>query len=419
MDKKKIWESYRFPLILLAGILTGAILGLVLGEKATVLAPLGDIFINLMFTIVVPMVFISITNAVGSMLNMKRLGKILGSLVLVFVVTGLFAAALVLIVVNVFPPAANTSITMGSAEVGETASISSMIVNTLTVDDFTGLLSRKNMLPIIVFAILTGVAVSACGGEESPVGKLLCNLNAIIMKMVDMIMKLAPIGLGAYFANLVGEFGPQLIGDYGRTMLIYYPMCIVYAVVFFPAYAYFAGGKLGVKKMVQNIFNPAVTAFATQSSVATLPVNMEACKEIGVPEDISNIVLPMGATMHMDGSVLSSITKIAFLFGIFQMPFTGVSTYLMAIAVAVMSAFVLSGAPGGGLVGEMLIVSLFGFPGEAFPLIATIGFLVDPAATCLNASGDTIASMMIARIVEGKDWLTKEQKESACDCGCK
>lgn len=415
MDKKKIWESYRFPLMLLAGILVGAVIGVVFGEKATVLAPLGDIFINLMFTIVVPMVFISITNAVGSMLNMKRLGKILGSLVLTFVVTGLFAAALVLIVVNVFPPAANTSITMGSAEMGEAADISSLIVNTLTVSDFNGLLSRQNMLPIIVFAIMTGIAVSACGGEQSLVGQLLCNLNAIIMKLVDMIMKLAPIGLGAYFANLVGEFGPQLIGDYGRTMLVYYPMCLFYVVVFFPAYAYFAGGKQGVQRMLKSIFNPAVTAFATQSSVATLPVNMEACREIGVPEDISNIVLPMGATMHMDGSVLSSITKIAFLFGVFQMPFTGIGTYAMAIVVAVLSAFVLSGAPGGGLVGEMLIVSLFGFPGEAFPLIATIGFLVDPAATCLNASGDTIASMIIARIVEGKDWMNKERKKSVCE----
>lgn len=415
MDKKKILESYRFPLILLAGIIIGALIGLVFGEKATVLAPLGDIFINLMFTIVVPMVFVSITNAVGSMLNMKRLGKILGSLVVTFVVTGLFAAVLVLVVVNIWPPAANTAITMASAEMGETASISEMIVSTLTVNDFTGLLSRQNMLPIIVFAIMSGIAVSLCGGETSPVGRLLCNLNAIIMKMVDMIMKLAPIGLGAYFANLVGEFGPQLIGDYGRTMLIYYPMCLVYVVIFFPAYAYFAGGKLGVKRMIQNIFNPAVTAFATQSSVATLPVNMEACKKIGVPDDISNIVLPMGATMHMDGSVLSSITKIAFLFGVFQMPFTGVSTYMMAIVVSVLSAFVLSGAPGGGLVGEMLIVSLFGFPGEAFPLIATIGFLVDPAATCLNASGDTIASMIIARVVEGKDWLTKKPRKTVCE----
>ncbi|QUH21699.1 dicarboxylate/amino acid:cation symporter [Alkaliphilus sp. B6464] len=410
MDKKKIWKNYRFPLILLGGIITGAILGVILGEKATVFAPLGDIFINLMFTIVVPMVFVSIATAVGSMLNMKRLGKILGSMVLTFVVTGCFAAVLVLTVVNVWPPAANTAITMGSAEMQESASISSMIVGSLTVDDFSGLMSRKNMLPIIVFAIISGLAVSACGGEESYVGQLLGNLNRVIMKIVEMIMKLAPIGLGAYFANLIGEFGPQLIGDYGRTMLIYYPMCLVYGVVFYPAYAYFAGGRLGVKKMVQNIFNPAITAFATQSSVATLPVNMEACKNIGVPEDISNIVLPMGATMHMDGSVLSSITKIAFLFGVFQMPFTGVGTYAMAVLVAILSAFVLSGAPGGGLVGEMLIVSLFGFPWEAFPLVATIGFLVDPAATCLNASGDTIASMIVARLVEGKDWMLKIEK---------
>ena len=408
MDKKKIWDSYRFPLILLGGIITGAVLGIVLGERASMFEPLGQIFLNLMFTIVVPMVFVSITTAVGNMLNMKRLGKILGSLVLTFVVTGMFAAALVLVVVNIWPPAANTTIAMGAAEMGEASDISSMIVGALTVDDFSGLMSRSNMLPIIVFAIMSGLAVAACGGQESQAGRLLNNLNDIIMKLVDMIMKLAPIGLGAYFANLVGEFGPQLIGDYGRTMLVYYPMCAVYVLVFFPLYSYFAAGKPGIRRMLKHIFNPAVTAFATQSSVATLPVNMEACKKIGVPEDISNIVLPMGATMHMDGSVLSSITKIAFLFGIFQMPFVGVDTYAMAIVVSILSAFVLSGAPGGGLVGEMLIVSLFGFPAEAFPLIATIGFLVDPAATCLNASGDTIASMMITRMVEGKDWLKKK-----------
>ena len=221
-------------------------------------------------------------------------------------------------------------------------------------------------------------------------------------------MMIAPIGLGAYFANLVAEYGPQLLGDYGRSMLVYYPLCILYAVIFFPIYAYFSGGVPAVKKMFQNILTPAITAFATQSSAATLPVNKEACEKIGVPSDVSDIVLPMGCTMHMDGSVLSSITKIAFLFATFNMPFTGIGTYAMAIVVAICSAFVLSGAPGGGLVGEMLIVSMFGFPPEAFPLIATLGFLFDPMATCLNSSGDTIASMMVTRLVEGKEWLTKK-----------
>ena len=407
MDKKRIWKSYRFPIILVMGIIVGALLGVTLGEKATVFKPLGDIFLNLMFTIVVPMVYVSITAAVGNMVNMKRLGKILGNLVITFIITGMFAAALVLVVVNIWPPAANTTIQLANAEMQEAASVGDLLVNSLTVNDFSGLMSRNNMLPIIVFAILSGVCVSACGGEESPAGRLLNNLNDIIFKMVDVIMKLAPIGLGAYFANLVGEFGPELIGDYGRAMVIYYPMCLVYMVTAFPAYTYFAGGMTAVKRMLKHILSPAVTAFATQSSVAAIPANMEACRKIGVPEDISNIVLPMGATMHMDGSVLSSIIKISFLFGIFGQPFTGVGTYAMSVVVAILSAFVLSGAPGGGLVGEMLIVSLFGFPAEAFPLIATLGFLFDPAATCLNSSGDTIASMMITRMVEGRDWLTK------------
>lgn len=405
MNKSSIWKNYRFPILLLSGITIGSILGIVLGEKATMLKPLGDIFLNLMFTIVVPMVFVSISSAVGSMLNMKRLGKILGSMIGVFLVTGAIAGVLVLIVVNVFPPAANTTIEFTTSTMQETDSVSSMIVNSLTVDDFGKLLNRSNMLPLIVFAIMSGFCVSACGGDESPVGKFLINLNKIVMKMVGIIMMYAPIGLGAYFANLVGEFGPNLLGDYGHTMLVYYPMCAFYALTAFPLYAYFAGGKTGVKRMAKNILSPALTAFATQSSIATLPVNLDSCSKIGVPKDIREIVLPMGATMHMDGSVLSAIIKISFLFGIFNQPFTGIDTYAMAMLVSVLSAIVLSGAPGGGLVGEMLIVSLFGFPPEAFPLIATIGFLVDPAATCLNASGDTIASMMVTRLVEGKNWI--------------
>lgn len=191
-------------------------------------------------------------------------------------------------------------------------------------------------------------------------------------------------------------------------MVDYYPLCLLYVVVFFPLYALFAGGRPALKKMLRHIATPAVTAFATQSSAATLPVSKEACDQVGVPEDVSGLVLPLGCTAHMDGSALSSIVKIAFLHGVFGMEFTGAGTYAMALAVAVLSAFVLSGAPGGGLVGEMLIVSMFGFPAEAFPLIATLGFLFDPAATCLNASGDTLASIMVTRIIEGKDWLNKK-----------
>ena len=408
MQKKTFWQQYQMPILLLGGIAIGAILGIVAPEFGKKLKPLGDIFLNLMFTIVVPLVFASIASAVGAMANMKRLGKILGSTMATFLVTGAFAGICVLIWVNLFSPSAGTNIQMGTAEMGEMKSAAEMFVGALTVSDFSQLLSKSNMLPLIIFAMIFGYCVSACGGEESAVGKWLTNLNDVIMKFVGVIMKVAPLGLGAYFANLIAVYGPELIGDYGRSMVVYYPLCLLYVAIFFPLYALFAGGKLGLKQMLRNIFTPAITAFATQSSAATLPVSKEACDNIGVPQDVSDLVLPMGCTMHMDGSVLSSIVKIAFLFGVFNMPFTGVGTYAMALTVAVLSTFVLSGAPGGGLVGEMLIVSMFGFPAEAFPLIATLGFLFDPAATCLNASGDTIAAMMVTRIVEGKDWLEKK-----------
>ncbi|MFS8540916.1 MAG: dicarboxylate/amino acid:cation symporter, partial [Tissierellales bacterium] len=135
---------------------------------------------------------------------------------------------------------------------------------------------------------------------------------------------------------------------------------------------------------------------------------LAVAKKIGVPKDIRDIIIPIGATAHMDGSCLSAILKISFLFGIYNIPFEGISTYITATIIAVLSGVVMSGVPGGGLIGEMLIVNLYGFPPEAFPIIATIGYLVDPPATMLNVTGDTVASMMVTRILEGQDWIAKK-----------
>lgn len=410
IQKKSVWESYRFPILLISSIIIGSIIGITMGEKSTVLKPFGDIFLNLMFTAIVPLVFTTIASAVGNMMNMKRLGSILGNMMLVFVVTGIIAGILIFGAVSIFPPARGVDIAVEAVGELEKVNVPDAIVNAITANDFAAILSRKNMLPLIIFSIMFGFCVSSCGGQESYLGKLLNNLSEVMMKFIDIIMLYAPIGLGAYFANLVGKFGPQLLGAYGRAMLVYYPLCIFYFLVFFTLYSYWAGGKKGVKIMYKNILPPTATSLATQSSVATLPVNLEAAKKIGVPKDIREIILPVGATMHMDGTVFASILKIAFLFGLYGKSFTGLGTFASAMLIAVMSGVVMSGVPGGGLIGEMLIVSLYGFPPEAFPMLATIGFLVDPIGTCINATGDTIASMMVTRLIEGKDWLEKRLK---------
>jgi len=410
--KSTIWQNYRFPITLLAAIAIGSVIGLTFGEKAMVLQPFGQIFLNLMFTVVVPLVFVTISSAVGSMLNMKRLGKILGSMFATFVATGLIAALVIIVTVKVFPPALGVNLALDQTGDMKPVSLANAIVNALTVGDFKDLLSRNNMLPLIVFSIMFGFCVSCINDKDNIICKVLDGLSGVMMKMIDIIMLYAPIGLGAYFATLVGEFGPQLLGAYGRAMAVYYPICILYFFIAFPAYSYFAGGMEAVRRMFRYMLPPSITSLATQSSIATLPVNLEAAANIGVPKDIREIILPIGATMHMDGTVLSSILKISFLFGLFGHDFSGFGTYVAAICVAILGGVVMSGVPGGGLIGEMLIVSLFGFPLEAFPIIATIGFLVDPPATWINATGDTIVSMIVTRLVEGKDWVTKNGKDA-------
>ena len=340
MTISKLWKNYRFPITIIISIFLGSIVGVAMGEKATVLSPLGDIFLNLMFTAVVPLVFATIASAVGNMTNMKRLGKILGWMLTVFVATGLVAAVIIIVAVKLYPPAQGVTIQLETTRTQQAVSLAQRLVEAVTVSDFNLLLSRSKMLPLIVFSVMFGFCTGKLG-ENNIMARFLTAFSQVMMKMVDLIMLYAPIGLFAYFASLVGQFGPQLVGAYGRRMLLYYPLCVAYFFIAFAIYAFFSGGKLAVKKFFSNILPPAVTSLATQSSIATLPVNIEAADRIGVPKDISGIVLPIGATMHMDGSVLAAVLKIAFLFGIFGMEFAGWQTYLISIVIAILSGVVL------------------------------------------------------------------------------
>ena len=404
--KQSIWEAYKFSILLIGAILIGSLIGIHFGEAAVKLKPLGDLFINGMFMIVVPLVFITISSSIAGMNDMNRLGKIMKNLFLIFVGTGVVAFFYVVVVVKIFPPAAGVALEMPAAEALKPFQTGDQIVKAITVTDFPELISRKNMLPLIIFSIVFGICVNMIGEKGRAIAQGLEALSEVFLKMIGLLMYYAPIGLGAYFAALVGEHGKELLGSYARAIAVYYPLCLVYMFTAFPVYGYIAAGKEGIRAL-KHVISPAITAVATQSSIATLPVNLEACKKIGVPKDIREIVLPIGATAHMDGTVLSTILKISFLFGIFQIPFEGIGTYLSALALSVVGGVVMSGVPGGGLIGEMLIVTMYGFPAEAFPIIATIGYLVDPFATMINASGDTMASMLVTRAVEGKDWIKR------------
>jgi Na+/H+-dicarboxylate symporter len=398
-------KSYGFSIILIISIIIGSILGIIYKKDAIVFKPFGDIFLNLLFTAIIPLVFFSISSAVASMTNIRRLGKIMGSMILVFVVTGLIASAVMIIGVVLYPPAAGVKIALGAGVNAEHFRISDQIVKAFTAPDFADILSKKNMLALIIFSILLGLATSASGERGKVFANFLTSASDVMMKLISFIMYYAPIGLCAYFAYLVGVFGPELLGAYMRAMILYYPTAILYFFIAFTIYAFIAAKGEGVKRFWRNIIPASLVALATGSSMATIPANLEAADKTGVPRDISEVIIPIGATIHMEGSCLAAILKIAFLFGVFQINFFGLETIATAIGIALLVGVVVSGIPGGGTIGELLIISIYGFPLESFPIITMIGTLVDAPATMLNAVGDNVSSMIVARMLGGKDWM--------------
>lgn len=411
---KNFFKNYWFILSMLVGIVAGCVVGAV-WPGATALEPLGTVFVNLMFCVVVPMVFCSIASAIANMGNVRRAGKVLGTTVVTFLATAAIASILMYIVVRLIPLTSGTyEIVEGEVDAG--LGVADMIINFFTKPDFTELWSRRAILPLIVAAVIFGFGVQMAGGPETMTAKLLADLTNCIMKVVKIITYYAPIGFFGFFAYLVATYGPELIGDYGRTLIIYYVLCFVYMFVFSPLYARFGGGKGAAKVMFKHLFAPAAVSFGTCSSVATIPTNMEAAEDTGVSKDVAEIAIPMGATMHMDGSAMGAIVKVAFLFGIFGQDF-GTGRAILAIIVAVFSSVAMSGIPGGGGTGDLVLCTVF-FPDQlaiAYPISIALANLIDPPATMVNAAEDYVSTFIVSRFVDGKDWLQKKLRKTPDD----
>ena len=409
---KQIFLNYRSSIILLLAITIGGVAGYLIGPDIAVIKPFGDLFLNLLFMIIVPLVFFSITSAISNMSEMKRLGKIMGSIAIVFFTTALISAVLGFIGTSIMDPIGNADVSsikevMSATDVTETEEVTLLgqLVNTFTVSDFSELLSKNHILQLIVFSVLVGLATAMAGEKGRPVANLMTSATEVLMKVVKIIMYYAPIGLGCYFATIIGELGPQILEGYARSFVLYMILSIIYFFGFFTLYAYLAAGKDGINVFWRNALPPSITAIATCSSAACIPINLEATKRIGVPHDIAETVIPLGANTHKDGSVFGGVLKIVFLFSLFGYDMTSISSILSILAVSFLVGAVMGAIPGGGMIGEMLILSVFGFSPEVLPIIAVISTIIDIPATLLNSTGNTVCAMLVARLVEGKNWL--------------
>ena len=408
----KIIKNYRSMLILLGSIIIGGLVGFLWGDGAKVLSPFGDIFLNMLLIVVVPLIFLTISSSIYKMKQPKRIGKILVSTFVVFLVTSIVAVLIGMMATYSFRLVSSDDgelIKEGMILEEDNNSIEKLnildrTVNAITVNDFVKLLSRDNMIALIVVSILVGIAMSMSGDKATSMYKFIESTTDVLQNFIKIIMYYAPIGLGCYFAALVGSFGSQIALGYLRTFIIYLIVAVLFYFIVYTIYAYISGGILGIKRFWKNIIPSTLTSLATCSSAASMPVNIECTKNIGVSEDIADSTVSLGASFHKDGSVIGSVFKIMFLVYIFD---GGSSvSILQVMGIALVATLLVTAVPiGGGTISEMLIITMLGYPVAALPILTIIATIIDPPATVLNVVGDSASAMLTNRIVDGKNWL--------------
>lgn len=414
---KKFLSNYKSTIILFVAIIVGAFVGIIFQEKATILSPFGDIFLNLLLVIIVPLIFLTITTSIAKMKQPKRLGKIMVTIIGVFIFTSiisvLFGFASTYFVKLVSPEdgekiriSLENQTLDNSQEDSEELTIADRTVNLLTVNDFQKLLSKDNIIALLIFSIIFGIAINMSGEKGEPVYKFLESANVIVNNIVKIIMYYAPIGLGCYFASLVGSFGASIAVGYLKTFVIYTIVALLFYFGIYTFYAFLAGRKKGVKLFWKNALPSTLTALATCSSAASIPVNIECSKKMGVPEDIAQTTIPLGTSFHKDGSIIGSVFKIMFLVCLFGTNISTAGSIFGILGVALLANLLITAVPiGGGTISEMLILSMLGYPPAALPILTIIATIIDPPATMLNVVGDTVSSMMVTRVVDGKGWI--------------
>ena len=385
---KNIWNTYKSSFLLLAAMIIGGVVGMFWGEGASVLQPVADIFLNLLYCCVVPLIFCSLTSAIAKMEDLTKLRKILITFLVGTIVSGVIACLFMVIPSLIFDPGKGAVLDLTEDVADATGSLN--ILGMFTVNDFPLLFSKSNLMALIVFTVIFSIAIIMAGEKGKPVVHAMDCMTEVIVKVINIVMKLAPLGLGCYFAILIGQYGDQVVGPLSRGIIMY---------------------------LVVGAAAPTLTALGTCSSAASLPVNMMHAKEIGIPDEIADIAVPLGANLHKDGACIIQILKIALLCSVFGIDYATPRNIFMSIVVAVIASVVMGGIPAGGYVAEIFIISVFGFPTVSIPIMVLIGTITDAPATAINVTGDTGLAMIIARVVEGKDWLKKSQAKRSAQAG--
>ena len=396
--KSNFLKNYGATLLLLLGLLVGGTLGAVLGEKAQVLRAPGMLFLNLVFVLVVPLVFFSVAHSMVTMRQSGVIGKVLGASLGVFLLMSLVAGVFSYGLMAAWNPFDGITASADASEgiISEDGiDFGDALVSALTVSDFPLLLSREHLLPLVIFSALVGLAVALLEEKAALVERFISEGESVIMKMMELVMKLAPIGIGCYFADTIGTLGGRIVGEYLEIFLAVCAACAVCYLVFNSLYALIARVPLG--KFWKEMLAPSATAVGTCSSAACIPVNMTAARNLGVSDKIADGVIPLGTNLHKDGSVITSVAKVLFALCFFGTAPQGPGTAALVILLAIVESVVVGAIPVGGMTGEILICAVLGLDPSFAAALLIIGTICDIPATLLNATGNIVAPLLVQR----------------------
>lgn len=394
----KKWTNLNLFTRIMVGFVVGIAVGLFLGPEAKMFNFLGTILVRLLTMVVAPLVLCLLVCAAADVGDFKTLGKIGAKTVLIFLISTLFAMVIGLAFANYFDVGTGVNIATGAAAKATTIKIPSAldtIINIIPKNPFEAL-SKQNLLQIIFFALFFGFALIKLGDKAKPVMNVFRGCTDAMKEITAIVLEFTPYGVFGLMANVVGSNGLSILLPFAKTIFATYLACILYTLIIQAVLIVGLGARMSPIKFLKGVKDPAMFVFATCSSVATIPLNLQSVKKLGVKEDIANFVIPFGAVMNMNGTAIYEAVAVIFTAQVYGIELT-ITQQIMVLLTGTLASIGTAGVPGSGLVMLTIVLSSVNLPMEAIGLLAGIDRILNMARVIPNIVGDAAAAVLVAK----------------------
>ncbi|UTM59524.1 dicarboxylate/amino acid:cation symporter [Photobacterium sp. CCB-ST2H9] len=394
---KGVWGRLALWKKILIGMILGVVAGSILGPDAEILKPIGTLFINAIKMLIVPLVFCSLVVGVTSMQDTRKMGRIGAKAIVIYLSTTAVAISIGLGLASLLAPGAGLEMTAAAtaAEAKEAPTLVQTLLSLIPNNPISAL-AAGNILQIIVFALGLGVALNLCGEKSKPAVQVFESLAEAMYKLTELVMKLAPYGIFGLMAWVAGKYGLEILLPLFKVIGVAYLGSLLHVLLFYPAVIKVVG-RLNPVPYIKGILTPAAVAFTTTSSSGTLPASIKCAREeLGVSKGVSSFVLPLGATINMDGTALYQGVAAIFVAQAFGVDLE-FADYLTIVMTATLASIGTAGVPGAGLIMLSLVLTTVGLPMEGLAIIAGIDRILDMARTTVNVCGDLMVAVLVGR----------------------